>query len=416
MPRGLLRLAGPGHGLMLGGGIDLYQQIINIVGRSSIIELWVPQSATVIQGMVNGYSGTFTNATLTAGAIRRKPAWTMTGTAYGNVLSDGAKNAFSGAEGTLLTCAKVSAAGDWTDAAYHVLARIIVDAGNCVTLVKRDTNGDLYASHIAGGVTRTADVLNVSITDWFTFGMTWSVTADTSQPWMNGAKSNPYHTLGAWVGIPATMAIASNSGVAASVAWKGQILYTLLCNRPLTESEMFRLDALTSIGYKKVGIIGDSISVANTNGWQSMFAGAYNSGKMRLNNRAVGGSTIIHNPGFDMDEQVALMANDNNDIIIIALGTNDGDNAAITATYQTQVGILKASNPGARIYGMGILNKNDETNRAANNARISTACTNAGITYWNTDGWIVPAADTSDGIHPNDAGSAKIKNAVLARL
>jgi hypothetical protein len=36
--------------------------------------------------------------------------------------------------------------------------------------------------------------------------------------------------------------------------------------------------------------------------------------------------------------------------------------------------------------------------------------------YWNTDGWIDPATDTSDGLYPNAGGQIKIANQVLARL
>ena len=71
-----------------------------------------------------------------------------------------------------------------------------------------------------------------------------------------------------------------------------------------------------------------------------------------------------------------------------------------------------------QIYGMGILPNTSATAgyRDTNNARIAAACAAQSVTYWNTDGWIVPATDTSDGLHPNETGAAKIMTEILTRL
>jgi lysophospholipase L1-like esterase len=117
-----------------------------------------------------------------------------------------------------------------------------------------------------------------------------------------------------------------------------------------------------------------------------------------------------------MDGQTLAAAGDAAQIIIVEFGTNDADDAGLTAKYQANLEALKLSNPTAVIIGMGILPRTSHANRDANNPRIETACAGAGVTYWNTDGWIDPATETSDGTHPTDAGYQKIATEALNRL
>jgi lysophospholipase L1-like esterase len=118
-----------------------------------------------------------------------------------------------------------------------------------------------------------------------------------------------------------------------------------------------------------------------------------------------------------MDEQTVEAASDNADIIIILLGTN-GDTYDVQAEYTENLQELQTSNPNAVIYGVGIIPRDDggDNGRSIKNPRIAAACAAAGVTYWDTDGWIVPATDTTDGLHPTEAGQIKIANEMLARL
>jgi lysophospholipase L1-like esterase len=144
-----------------------------------------------------------------------------------------------------------------------------------------------------------------------------------------------------------------------------------------------------------------------------MVVQGYNGGDCYLMNHAVGGHSIMTN----MDAQTVAAASDAADIILILLGTNDVDDAGVTAEYQENLEELKTSNASATIYGMSILNRTaGEATRLVNNTRIQTACANAGVTYWDTEGWIDAATETSDGTHPTAAGHVKIAAQVLARL
>lgn len=165
-----------------------------------------------------------------------------------------------------------------------------------------------------------------------------------------------------------------------------------------------------STGWKRFATLGDSITAAG-GGWQDLTRNQYNGSKMHQMNHAVGSQSIMTH----MDAQTVAAASDDADIIIIALGTNDGDNAGITAEYQENLTEIMGTNPRARVYGMGILPRTGGA-RDANNPRIAAACAAAGATYWNTDGWIDPATDTSDGVHPTPAGHQKIATQVMALL
>jgi len=140
------------------------------------------------------------------------------------------------------------------------------------------------------------------------------------------------------------------------------------------------------------------------------------------NNWAVGTSTIIS----DFSTQVANAVNDNADIIIIALGTNDdnfGNMVALQSAFESGISTLKTTNPNAKIYVMNVLPRWTDTGGGTpvdkSNIRnaISTACASQNVICWDTfsDPWI-DASDTVDGLHPDDAGHQKISDRIVALL
>jgi lysophospholipase L1-like esterase len=83
--------------------------------------------------------------------------------------------------------------------------------------------------------------------------------------------------------------------------------------------------------------------------------------------------------------------------------------------YQTMLSLIRAGLPSAKIYARGILSVGTSVanyaQRNAYNGAILAAVTAIGdtnIIFVNTDGWIDPATDTSDGLHPNASGYAKM--------
>jgi lysophospholipase L1-like esterase len=191
-------------------------------------------------------------------------------------------------------------------------------------------------------------------------------------------------------------------------------------DREPTAGEVLLSEPLKPVVYS---FIGDSIE-SMYNGWPDGVVGAYpNGSKSAIINHAVSGNSIMSH----MDAQVVAAANDNADVIILALGTNDnnaGDMGALQAEVEENLAELKLSNPKAAIYYMNVLPRwtdasgTTEVDKSNIRTAIAAACTAQKVTCWDTYStpWIT-ASDTSDGIHPSTtSGCGKIATEVLARL
>jgi lysophospholipase L1-like esterase len=179
-------------------------------------------------------------------------------------------------------------------------------------------------------------------------------------------------------------------------------------------SKWYDLTVSTPLPWQKISVIGDSISTPT--GYVKYVSFWYKLGRINTANHQVGGTTIM----ADMAGQVTSALSDAADYVIVEMGTNDADNANITATYQAQLARLLAVYPANRIFCMGILPRALATdNGGVNNPRIATACANVGVTFWDTrtDPWINTTTDLDGGgLHPSDAGYKKIAERVVPLL
>jgi lysophospholipase L1-like esterase len=114
--------------------------------------------------------------------------------------------------------------------------------------------------------------------------------------------------------------------------------------------------------------------------------------------------------------------------VVILYGTNDIGNipgsyslATFQTSYQNMLSaIISGMAAGTKIYCLGVLDRtgtNGGQGRTDVNGAISAAVTavgNADTSYVSTDGWITPATDTGDGLHPNDTGAAKVATQLAA--
>jgi lysophospholipase L1-like esterase len=97
--------------------------------------------------------------------------------------------------------------------------------------------------------------------------------------------------------------------------------------------------------------------------------------------------------------------------VVINLGTNDiGHGVSPTQFQQGYIVMLervRQAYPNAQIFAMGVFR-----NRYVPETRNAVAARNAAgdsrVLFIDTAGWIDPATDTSDNVHPTDAGHAKI--------
>ena len=158
--------------------------------------------------------------------------------------------------------------------------------------------------------------------------------------------------------------------------------------------------------------------------WATRLAPSRNRGRMWSRSRAINGAGICNGATRLSDEiATAIAAGDEADVILCALGTNDPPaTAGITAEYQSCLQSIAAAWPGVPIYCMGVFgttgawNYGTAENAATMDAKIRAAAMAEGATFVETYGWIDPATDTSDGLHPNAAGNIKIAAGMLAEL
>ncbi|SCF47949.1 Lysophospholipase L1 [Micromonospora matsumotoense] len=97
--------------------------------------------------------------------------------------------------------------------------------------------------------------------------------------------------------------------------------------------------------------------------------------------------------------------------VVINLGTNDVGHGVSTVQFQQNYVVMlervRVAYPNAEIFAMGVFrNRYVPETRSAVAAR--TAAGDAKVHFVDTTGWIDPATDTTDNVHPTDAGHVKI--------
>jgi lysophospholipase L1-like esterase len=105
-------------------------------------------------------------------------------------------------------------------------------------------------------------------------------------------------------------------------------------------------------------------------------------------------------------------------LVVVNLGTNDGNNAVPSATFQSRYTTflqnVRAKYPNAYIFALrtfGGYYQNETL--AAVNARLSAG--DSKVKYVDTSGWL-ESTDYADGVHPTDAGHVKVTNRLLPIL
>lgn len=163
-----------------------------------------------------------------------------------------------------------------------------------------------------------------------------------------------------------------------------------------TQSYLFRLGAATNrpvlnSGYPSVGITntpGSAQPVAHQNRWTDF-------------------AQYLRLHPSDIDYVIELGG------VVDAGQTNLQTAAVFTGAVQSLLSNMRLCLPNATILCLGILptTGSASANRTTFNGYKSTAVSNLNdpkIIYVNTDGWITPATDCTDGTHPNATGYGKI--------
>jgi lysophospholipase L1-like esterase len=96
--------------------------------------------------------------------------------------------------------------------------------------------------------------------------------------------------------------------------------------------------------------------------------------------------------------------------VVINLGTNDVGHGVTTAQFQQNYIVMlervRQSYPNAEIFAMGVF-RNRYVTETRNAVARRAAAGDTKVHFIDTAGWVT-AADTSDNVHPTDAGHAKI--------
>lgn len=401
-----------------------YEQILNLFG-SSIIAYW-PLNDTIgtvaKDSSINNRHGLYVGTPALANVAAPRNINTLTFDASNdkvNIYSAALAAAFNGAEGSLMLWIKIGAA-EWADSTQRNMFYLSADASNRVELYKSTNANQIAMSYRAGGVAKALTVNNISHTDWWSYQVTWSKSNDRLFFYINGTQINtPITGLGTFAGALASTATNIGSITTAQL-FKGSIAHVVLLNREATPAEV-KAYATISV-HKKITVLGDSISAMGDITWPFKLPFQYSYGSIPLTVRGVTGASI----SSGLAAQVTAAASDNASHIIIAMGTNDdnaGNMTTLQATAEAQIAALKVSNPGAQLYWLNVLprwtNNTGATpvDKANIRTAIEAACTAQSITCWDTltDPWIT-AAQTSDGLHPINAGMDAIVTQVKARI
>jgi len=105
--------------------------------------------------------------------------------------------------------------------------------------------------------------------------------------------------------------------------------------------------------------------------------------------------------------------------VVINLGTNDVGHGVSGPTFQqnyvTMLDRVRRAYPSAQIFAMGTFRGRYLT-ETRNAVAARSAAGDTKVRFVDTAGWIDPATDTSDNVHPTDAGHVKIANRLTAVL
>ena len=160
---------------------------------------------------------------------------------YVNIYTETLRDAFNGAEGSVLFWQRANSAAMWSDASLRRPLYLGVNADNRVYLqCPGDGSGLVYAyeaNNVVEGATQGG--AEVTTGDWQCAAITWSASADEVVHYFNGTARITRDTLGVWAGQLAanTTCIGAGSTVPAS-PWHGWAAHCVIWTRALGAGEI----------------------------------------------------------------------------------------------------------------------------------------------------------------------------------
>jgi hypothetical protein len=157
---------------------------------------------------------------------------------YTNIYSTAFRDAFDGAEGTLLIWAKVSSVDVWTDAASRFPAFLRVDASNQLWFNKPVGADRMTWYFESGGTFLSVTKTSINPVGWMCLAMTWSESADEMKAYYNGVQTGSTQTgLGTWAGaLSTTRTLVGANTIVPTGAWDGYLAHVAVFGSALSDA------------------------------------------------------------------------------------------------------------------------------------------------------------------------------------
>ena len=218
-----------GAGPSAGGGYST-----RVLGYSPIAywPQWEASGTAAVCQVNAAQNGTYTGVTLGQDGIgdgRTCPLFDGTND-LNNIYTTVLRDAFNGAEGTVLAWAKVSRVGVWTDSTYRSVLALRVDASNRVRLQRTTTNNQLEWRYVA--------LDSLSTVGWFHMGLTWSASGNAVKAYYAGSQTGTTQSgLGTWAGSlgSTTTVIGARSSIP-NDPWDGYLAHVAIWSSALADA------------------------------------------------------------------------------------------------------------------------------------------------------------------------------------
>lgn len=146
---------------------------------------------------------------------------------YVNLYTAALNTAFNPSEGTWAAWIRVFNVGVWTDGSTRraaTLGNALGGSNASYTLVGKDANNLLRYQYAAGNVVETINSAGRTEIAWMHVAITWSVTGDVVNTYLDGLLVGSSGTLGVWVGkLANNAAVAGDTSTAAITPWHGWV-------------------------------------------------------------------------------------------------------------------------------------------------------------------------------------------------
>lgn len=162
---------------------------------------------------------------------------------YTDIYTANFESNFNGDKGTLFGWCKVSGVGVWTDGTARYVVRFFAGSTNNFEVVKSGGNNRIDVVRDAGGTSIPQPITSFSVTDWFSFMMTWDTGADEQKFYINGALDETDSGLGSFSGPFDTSRVLIGAGTKTGTGvWDGWISHVAVWDDVLSLTEYLELD------------------------------------------------------------------------------------------------------------------------------------------------------------------------------